>query len=142
MENKNIKICSACLLGIRCRFDGESKANEKVVSLSKKEFLIPVCPEQLGGLPTPRDPSEQKGSKVVSKSGKDVTKNFKEGAKQVLKIAKLFRVKQAILKQRSPSRGCGQIFDGTFSEKIIKGDGTTASLLKKNGIKVITEEDL
>ena len=110
--------------------------------MSKREILIPVCPEQLGGLPTPREPSEQKGKKVVTKLGKDVTKNFKNGAKEVLKLAKRFNIKEAILKQRSPSCGCGQIYDGTFTGTIIKGDGVTAALLKKNRIKIISEEDL
>jgi uncharacterized protein YbbK (DUF523 family) len=141
-QNKSIKLCSACLLGIKCRYDGQSKLNEKVIKLSKKEILIPVCPEQLGGLSTPREASEQRGRKVVTKSGKDVTKNFKEGAKQVLKLAKLFGIKEAILKQRSPSCGCGQIYDGTFSGKIIRGNGITAALLKRNGIRVVSEEDL
>lgn len=139
---RKIKLCSACLLGIKCRYDGRSKPNKKVIDLSRKEILIPVCPEQLGGLPTPREGPEQQGKKVITKSGKDVTKNFKMGAEQVLKLAKLFGIKKAILKQRSPSCGCGQIYDGTFSNRIIKGDGVTASLLKKNKIKVITEENL
>jgi uncharacterized protein YbbK (DUF523 family) len=142
MKNKTIKICSACLLGIKCRYDGKEKRDKKLINLSCKEMLIPVCPEQLGGLSTPREPAEQKGKKVFTKSGKDVSKNFEKGAREVLKIAKLYRVKEAILKQGSPSCGCGQIYDGTFSGRIIKGDGVTASLLKKNGIKVITEEDL
>jgi len=137
-----MKICSACLLGIKCRYDGKSKLNKKILELAKKEILIPVCPEQLGGLPTPREPAEQKGKKVITKSGKDLTQNFKKGARQVLKIAKLFGVKEAILKQRSPSCGCGQIYDGTFSGKIIRGDGVTAASLKRNGIKVISEEEL
>ena len=137
-----MKLCSACLLGIKCRYDGKSKLNKKVIALSKREILIPVCPEQLGGLPTPREPSEQKGKKVVTKLGKDVTKNFKNGAKEVLKLAKRFNIKEAILKQRSPSCGCGQIYDGTFTGTIIKGDGVTAALLKKNRIKIISEEDL
>ena len=137
-----MKLCSACLLGIKCRYDGKSKPNQRVMRLSKKEILIPICPEQLGGLPTPREPAEQKGKKVITKSGKDVTKNFKKGARQVLRIAKLFGIKKAILKQRSPSCGCGQIYDGTFSGRIIKGDGVTATLLKRNGIKVISEEGL
>jgi len=137
-----MKICSACLLGIKCRYDGKNKLNKKLVELAKKEILIPICPEQLGGLPTPREPAEQKGKKVITKSGKDVTKNFKKGARQVLRIAKLFGIKKAILKQRSPSCGCGQIYDGTFSGRIIKGDGVTATLLKRNGIKVISEEGL
>ena len=139
---RKIILCSACLLGIKCRYDGRSKPNEKVIKLSKKEIFIPVCPEQLGGLPTPREPAQQRGNKVITKSGKDVTQNFKKGAKQVLKLTKLLGIKKAILKQRSPSCGCGQIQDGTFSDKIIKGNGVTTSLLKRNGIKVISEEDL
>jgi len=104
--------------------------------------LIPVCPEQMGGLSTPRETAEKKKGKVITKSGKDVTLNFKKGAREVLKIAKLLGIKKAILKQRSSSCGCGKIYDGTFSGKVIKGDGVTAALLKRNKIKVITEEDL
>ena len=104
--------------------------------------MIPICPEQLGGLSTPREPSEQRGNKVITKSGKDVTENFVKGAKEVLKLARLFGIKEAILKQRSPSCGYGQIYDGTFSGTVIKGDGVTTALLKINGIKVISEEDL
>jgi uncharacterized protein YbbK (DUF523 family) len=136
-----MKLCSACLLGIRCRFDGKSKPNRHLVKLSKKEILIPVCPEQLGGLPTPREPCERKGKKVLSRLGKDVTLNFKRGAEEVLKITKLLGIKEAILKQKSPSCGCGKIYDGTFSGKIIKGDGVTTSLLKRHNIKVISEEE-
>ncbi|HDH03990.1 MAG TPA: DUF523 domain-containing protein [Candidatus Campbellbacteria bacterium] len=137
-----MRICSACLLGIKCRYDGKSKLNKKVIELSQKEFLIPVCPEQLGGLPTPREPAEQRGKKVFTKSGRNISKNFEAGAKQVLKIAKLLGVKEAILKQRSPSCGYGRIHSGAFSGNIVKGSGTTAFLLKKNGIKIITEKDL
>ena len=78
-----MKICSACLLGIKCRYDGKDKKNKKVINLSKKEILIPVCPEQLGGLSTPREPAEQKGKKVFTKSGKNVSKNFEKGAREV-----------------------------------------------------------
>ncbi|MCX6791020.1 MAG: DUF523 domain-containing protein [Candidatus Gribaldobacteria bacterium] len=137
-----MKICSACLLGIKCRYDGKEKGNEKVISLSQKEVLIPVCPEQLGGLSTPREPAEQKGNQVFTKSGQNVSDNFNKGAEQVLKIAKLYGIKEAILKQKSPSCGCGQIYDGSFSKKIIAGDGVTSALLKKNNIRVITEEEL
>ena len=136
-----MKLCSACLLGIRCRYDGKNKANKKIIKLSEKETLIPVCPEQLGGLPTPRKSSEQRGDKVITESGRDVTKNFKKGAKEVLRLAKLLGVKEAILKQNSPSCGCGKIPDGSFSGRTIKGDGVTAVLLKKNGINVLTEDD-
>lgn len=137
-----MRLCSACLLGIKCRYDGFSKLNEKIIALAKKEVLIPVCPEQLGGLPTPRAPSEQQGRKVVTDSGIDVTENFNNGAEEVLKIAKLFNINEAILKQRSPSCGSGQVYDGTFSRKLIPGNGVTAELLKRNGIKVISEEEL
>jgi len=137
-----MKLCSACLLGVNCRYDGQSKQNKKVINLAKREPLIPICPEQLGGLPTPREPAEQKREKVITKQGLDVTDNFKQGAEQVLRLAKLFGIKEAILKQRSPSCGVGQIYDGTFSGKIISGDGVTTTLLKENGVRVSSEEDL
>lgn len=135
-----MKLCSACLLGINCRFDGKTKPNKHMLKLSKREVLISVCPEQLGGLPTPREPSEKKGRKVFTKQGKDVTRNFKKGAEEVLKIAKLLGVKKAILKQGSTSCGCGKIHDGTFSGKVIEGDGITTVLLKRNGIRVLYDE--
>lgn len=135
-------ICSACLLGIPCRYDGKSKPDKKVLKLLIREVLIPVCPEQLGGMPTPREAAEQNGKKVITYSGKDVTQYFEKGAKEVLKIAKIFDIKEAILKQRSPSCGNGQIYDGTFSKRIIKGNGFTTRLLKKNGIRIISEENL
>jgi len=142
MKNKSIKLCSACLLGIKCRYDGKSKPNKRVIGLSKKEVLIPVCPEQLGGLSTPRELIERREKKVFTESGRDITKCFKKGAEEVLKIVKLFGVKEAIFKQKSPSCGCGRIYDGTFSGKLIKSDGVTTELLRKNKIKIITEEDL
>ncbi|MEM1538910.1 MAG: DUF523 domain-containing protein [Candidatus Bathyarchaeia archaeon] len=137
-----MKLCSACLLGVRCRYDGRSALNKKVVGLLKVETLIPVCPEQLGGLPTPREPAEIREGKVITRSGIDVTENFKRGAEQTLKLAKLFNVKEAILKQGSPSCGCGRIYDGSFTGKIIKGYGVTAALLKKNGVIIIPSDEL
>jgi len=146
-----MRLCSACLLGIKCRYDGDSKPNKKVINLAKKEILIPVCPEQLGGLPTPREPAEILGdgseilegkAKVITRSGRDVTQNFIRGAEQVLKLAKLLNVKEVIFKQKSPSCGCGKIFNGAFSNTLIDGDGVTTALLKKNGVKVISEQDL
>lgn len=142
MNKKQIRICSACLLGVKCRYDGSSKANTKLVQLSKKGLLIPVCPEQLAGFGIPREAAEQKGRRVITKSGKDVTKQFEKGAREVLKIAKMLGAKEAILKQRSPSCGFGQIYDGTFTGKVIKGDGVTARLLKKNGIKIVADDTL
>lgn len=147
-----MKLCSACLLGVRCRYDGKSKANKKVLELAKKETLIPFCPEQLGGLPTPRPSTEiyngsgedvlNNKTKVIDQNNKDISREFVLGAQETLNIAKLFSVKEAILKQRSPSCGCGQIYDGTFSKNIIKGDGVTTALLKQNDIEVVSEEDL
>lgn len=137
-----MKLCSACLLGVKCRYDGKGRLNRKVVELAEKEVLIPVCPEQLGGLPTPRELSERRGNRVLTKSGKDVTENFQRGAKEVLRLAKLFDIREAIFKQNSPSCGCGKIYDGTFSGKIVKDDGVTTALLKRNGIKVVSEENL
>ena len=137
-----MKLCSACLLGINCRYDGKIIPNDEVIRLAKKEILIPVCPEQLGGLSTPREPSEQKGEKVITILGVDVTCNFIKGAEQVLTLAQIYGIKEAILKQESPSCGCGRIYDGTFSNRLIQGDGVTTILLKKNKIKVITEQDL
>jgi len=138
-----MKICSACLLGTECRYDGKSKPNQKVIELAKSEKLIPICPEQLGGMPTPREQTELNGNRdAITISGKCVTENFIRGAKEVLKIAKVLNIKEAILKQRSPSCGCGQIYDGNFLGKIITGDGITAALLKKNGIYIISEEEL
>lgn len=137
-----MKLCSACLLGVRCRYDGGHSLNIKVLKLLEEEVLIPICPEQLGGLPTPRDPAEIKNGRVLTKSGKDVTENFQRGAEQVLMLAKLMGVKEAILKQGSPSCGCGRILDGTFTGKLTRGDGVTAALLKKNGIKVIPDDEL
>jgi len=139
---KKIRLCSACLLGINSKYDGLTRTDKKVLKLAEEEILIPVCPETLGGCPTPREDSEMRNNRIITVSGKDETKLYTLGAKEVLKIAKLYGIKEAILKQRSPSCGSGQIYDGTFSKKIIKGDGICAALLKKNGVKVVSEEDL
>src|SRR4030042_1856144 len=137
-----MKLCSACLLGIKCRYDGKKKPHKAVIELSKKVTLFPVCPEELGGLSTPRDPSERKRGKVFSKSDRDVTKNFKRGADETLKIAKILGIKEAVFKQRSAACGCGWIYDGSFSGRVIEGNGVTTELLRKNGIKVISEEEI
>jgi uncharacterized protein YbbK (DUF523 family) len=139
---KKIRLCSACLLGINCRYNGKCKLCEKAISLIKDEILIPVCPEILGGQPTPRPNAEirEGKNKVYESDGTEVTSFFENGAKEVLKIAKLYNAKEAILKQRSPSCGSGQLRQ--LNGSIIKGDGITTRLLKKNGIKVISEEDL
>jgi len=137
-----MKLCSACLLGINCRFRGDNKLNEKVVELAKKGELIPVCPEQMGGLATPRDQTEVINGRMVTVEGEDQTEMYLKGAKEVLRLAKLLNIKEAIFKQKSPSCGCGKIYDGTFSGNLIDGDGIATKLLKENGIKVISEDEL
>ena len=135
-------LVSACLLGENCRYDGKAGKRIDIESLRKKYNLIPVCPEVLGGLPTPRTPSERVGERVVMKDGRDVTDNFMKGAREALKICEAFGCKRAILKERSPSCGSGEIYDGTFSKSLTAGDGMTAALLKENGIRVIGESQI
>ena len=135
-------LVSACLAGIKCKWDGESNSDQKVIDLVKQGKAIPVCPEQLGGLSTPRAPAEIKGDKVITISSNDVTKEFQNGAQETLKIALLTGCKKAILKSRSPSCGSKRIYDGTFTKTLIKGDGITTRLLKQNHIDVLTEEDI
>ncbi len=137
-----MKIVSACLAGIKCRWDGEARPCQKVIELVKQGKAMPVCPEQLGGLTTPRTPAEQKEDKVFTKDGKDVTAQFERGAEEALKIAKLVNCDGAILKSKSPSCGSGKVYDGTFSGKLINGDGVFAKILKKNNIKVFTEKEI
>ncbi|MBA7597415.1 NAD(P)H-hydrate epimerase [subsurface metagenome] len=145
------KLVSACLLGVNCRYDGQNNLNEKVMRLVEKEVLIPVCPEQLGGLRTPREPMRIIGgggsevldgkARVINRSNKDVTENLVRGAEETLKVAKSSGVREAILKARSPSCGCGKIHSGTSPDRLVEGDGVTAALLKRSGIRVITEDD-
>ena len=135
-------LVSACLLGEPCRYDGKSKPNEAVILLKEKHTLIPVCPEVLGGLKTPRIPAEVQGDRVVRVDGYDVTKEYINGAKITLDIAKRECVEIAILKSKSPSCSNKQIYDGTFTRTLIDGKGITARLLEKNGIKVIDEQEL
>ena len=134
-------LVSACLLGICCRYDGRGNPNEAVISLLKHDdiTLIPVCPEQLGGLSTPRIPSERRGEFVINRAGEDVTLQFIRGAEAALNVAKLCGCTTAILKERSPSCGCGKIYDGSFSGTLIDGDGVTAELLRREGIAVFGE---
>lgn len=135
-------LVSGCLLGINCKYNGGNNKIEELSAQMKNVTLIPICPEQLGGLTTPRPPSEIIGdSKVISKEGKDVTPQFVLGAEETLKIAKLYHCKYAILKERSPSCGSNQIYDGSFQGKVKPGEGLAASLLKQNGIKVYSEEN-
>ncbi|MBE6619413.1 MAG: DUF523 domain-containing protein [Ruminococcaceae bacterium] len=137
-------VVSACLLGKPCRYDGRSKPCEKVIALAERADteIIEICPEQLGGLPTPRVPSEIVGDKVISKDGRDVTEFFVSGAKKALDIAKENDCKYAILKSLSPSCSVCGVYDGSFSGKVVGGMGVTAKLLKENGIKVVSENEI
>ncbi|MBE5782888.1 MAG: DUF523 domain-containing protein [Clostridiales bacterium] len=134
-------LVSACLLGCSCRYDGKSKPSHRVLALRNKHTLIPVCPEQLGGLPTPRPPAEIQGEKVISNQGADVTAAYQKGAREALFLYETLGCQLAILKSRSPSCGCGQVYDGAFSDALRPGDGVTAALLKQHGIRVLTEEE-
>ena len=137
-------LISACLAGINCKFNGENNLLDSGVldEISKKYHLLFICPEVFGGLSTPREPAEMKGGLVVTKTAKDVSENFKFGAEICLKIAKLNGCKKAILTARSPSCGSGQIYDGSFTKKLIFGDGVAAKLLKENGILVFSEDEI
>lgn len=135
-------LVSACLLGIFCRYDGASKPNAAVLALADTDTLIPVCPEQLGGLPTPRTPVECTGTGALSADGQDCTEFFLRGAKEALRIAQITGCTHAVLKARSPSCGIGQIYDGSFSGMLIPGDGFAAKLLREAGLCLIDEEQL
>lgn len=135
-------LVSACLMGIGCRYDGGNNQLIRLAELMKKHTCIPICPEQLGGLPTPRPPAERQGTRVVTKDGQDVTEAFVKGTAEVLRLKDLYRCKCALLKERSPSCGCGQIYDGTFSGTLVEGDGLTAQMLKGAGVKVYGESQL
>lgn len=137
---------SACLAGINCKYSGGNNYNQKVFNLVKEGKAIPVCPEQLGGLTTPRNSAEIKvvnnNTYVVDKEGNDFTVQFEKGAKEVINLAKKLNITKIILQPRSPSCGVGKVYSGNFDGKLIDGNGILADLCIKNGIKVINSEDL
>ena len=135
-------LVSACLLGVACRYDGKRKPNEAVIALKEKYNLIPVCPEIMGGLPTPRLPSEIRGATVIMENGEDVTDKYSKGAEETLRLARLFGCGKAVLKEKSPSCGSGRIYDGTFSKTLTEGNGITAGMLLANGIRVAGETEI
>ena len=135
-------LVSACLLGVCCRYDGQSKACPAVLELLKAHELIPVCPEQLGGLPTPRPPAEMQGNRVINREGTDVTAQYQQGAEEAARLYQVLDCDCAFLKARSPSCGCGQVYDCAFSGTLVPGDGITAQALKRLGARVLTEETL
>ncbi len=132
---------SACLLGVACRYDGLSKLNHSVINLVKGKIIIPICPEILGGMKTPRIASEIQKDKVtvLNQQGQDVTSFFHSGSKHSLETLRLYNCKQAILKNGSPSCGTTCIYDGSFTNQKITGEGITCQYLKANGIEVISE---
>lgn len=144
-------LISACLTGVNCKYNGGNNLHHILASLLKTGEVIPVCPEQLGGLPTPRISCEIVGgtgwdvlegrARVINRDNQDVTESYIKGAYETLNIAKKCGVDLAILKELSPSCGMGQIYDGTFCRNCIAGDGVTAALLKENGIKVVSDQD-
>lgn len=132
-------LVSACLLGVSCRYDQQSKPNVRIIALKDRYNLIPVCPEIMGGLTTPRMPSEIVDNKVIMEDGTDVTKQYIKGAEESLKLAKIFGCSKAILKEKSPSCGFGKIYDGSFSKRLKDGNGVTAEMLSDNGIEIFGE---
>ena len=129
-------IVSACLAGFPCRYDGKARPCAQVVELVRAGKASPVCPEQLGGLPTPRTSCEIREGRVVDAEGYDRTEAFRRGARAVLQIAQTYGATEALLQSRSPSCGSGWIYDGSFTKTLTAGDGVTARLLKENGIQV------
>lgn len=144
-------IISACLCGINCKYNGGNNIYPCFLHMYRNNEILAVCPEELGGLSTPRRPCEITGgsgkdvltgsARVINDNGIDLTQNFIKGAHEVLQIARDNNAKLAILQDRSPSCGVGLIYDGTFGKKLIKGDGVTAALLKQNEITVINATD-
>lgn len=141
-EGKMKILVSACLLGTPCRYDGRAVPNEDVIALGQAFELVPFCPEVTGGLSTPRTPAERRGNVVITKDGRDVTAEYVLGAEKALDLAKRHGCKTAVLKEKSPSCGCGKIYDGTFSGRLINGIGVTAQILKEAGIDVIGESEI
>ena len=135
-------LVSACLLGVSCRYDGKSKPHPAVLALQGQHQLIPVCGEIFGGLPTPRIPAERVGGRVLTEDGRDVTQEYHRGAEEVLALARRLDCKVALLKERSPSCGTGEIYDGSFTRTLTAGDGVTAELLRASGIAVFGESRL
>lgn len=145
-------LVSACLLGLNTKYNGETNSHSVIQKYSSSGRFIPICPEQLGGLPTPRQAVEiihGTGQKVLlgqssiqGEHGEEVTFQFIQGAKEVLKIVEMVTVTAAILKERSPSCGVSYIYDGSFTHRIIPGQGVTSALLEQHNIPVYSEEGL
>lgn len=142
-ERPNILI-SACLTGKNCKYNGGNNvlSDDELEKLRQRYHLIQVCPEQMGGLPTPRSPAERCGEKVINREGEDVTESFRKGAEMTLALALKNRAEQAVLKSRSPSCGKELIYDGSFQGELTEGNGITAAILLDHGIRVWTEYEI
>jgi len=144
-------LASACLCGINCKYNGGNNSHPFFEALLENGGLLPVCPEQLGGLPVPRSPGEISGgtgedvlnghARVINKEGQDISEYFIQGARLCLELALSEGIKRAVFRRRSPSCGCGMIYDGSFSATLRRGDGVTTALLKRHGIDVVSDEE-
>jgi len=145
-----MRLVSACLAGCHCRYDHQALPHERMILLVQSGQALPICPEQLGGLPTPRLPAEIVGgdgddvldgrARVINQAGADLTEQFLAGAREALRLAQIAGATEAILKERSPSCGSTAIYDGSFSGAKRPGAGVTAALLRRHGIAVRSEE--
>jgi len=138
-------LISSCLLGENVKYDGTNNSitqNQFIQKLQKLNLIVSICPEVEGGLPTPRVPVEIRNKRAINKEGKDETDEFEQGANKALEVALQNDIEMAIMKSKSPSCGAEQIYDGTFSKTLINSDGMSVALLKANGIKVFTENEL
>lgn len=142
-DDRRPLIVSACLLGVRCNHVGGASPSGAVVALGRDRRLIPVCPETAGGLPTPRPAAEiQPSGRVVTAGGDDVTDAYARGAAHTVRLARAAGAAGAVLKARSPSCGCHQVYDGSFSRARVPGEGVTARALRSAGVPVCDEEDV
>ncbi len=133
---------SACLLGHNCKYNGKNNLNEKVLEFVGDKEVVPVCPELLGGLPCPRSCCEIVGNRILTADGRDCTENFIRGAELALKTAMDNKAELVVLQSRSPSCGVKQVYDGTFTGRLIDGQGVFARLATEHGLKVLDAEDL
>ena len=135
-------LVSACLLGVNCRYNGKGELAPGIRELMERCHPVTVCPEIMGGLPTPRTPAERSGGRVITRDGDDVTDAYERGAEEAVRLAKLYGCRYAVLKERSPSCGSGTIYDGTFTGTRIPGDGVTAARLAQEGVAVYGESSI
>jgi uncharacterized protein YbbK (DUF523 family) len=136
-------IVSACLLGVRCNHEGEANTSDATIALRATHRVVPVCPESAGGLATPRDAAERRADGTVrTADGRDVTEWFERGAAHAVRLAEAVGATRAVLKARSPSCGCREIYDGSFTRTRVEGEGVTAAALRRAGLEVVSEEDL